>query len=45
MGVTEKLVEKVMSEKNEVTTHGRKEVKVGTLLLFNDKRNVIASKV
>ena len=34
---------KVMSEKNQrVMTQGRREVEVGTLLLGNDKNNVIA---
>ena len=37
---------KMMSEKNqEVTAQGRSEVEVGTLLLSNDKSNVIADKV
>ena len=37
---------KMMSEKNqEVTAQGRSEVEVGTLLLSNDKNNVIADKV
>ena len=36
---------KVMPEKNRVTTQGRKVVEVGSLLLANDKNNVIANKV
>ena len=36
---------KVMFDKNQVTTQGREEVEVGTLLLGNDKNNVIADKV
>ena len=34
-----------MSERNRVRTQMRREVKVGTLLLGNDKNNVIADKV
>ena len=39
--------EKVMSEKKElgVTTQRMKEVEIGTLLLDNDKSNVIANKL
>ena len=33
-----------MSEKKRVTTKGRREVDVGTLLLGNDKNNVIVDK-
>ena len=36
------LRKKVMSRKSQVLRHGRKEVEVGTLLLGNDKNNVIA---
>ena len=36
---------KVMSEKNRVTAQGRREVEVGTLLLGNDKNNVITENV
>ena len=32
-----------MSKKNQGLQHGRKEEKVGTLLLGNDKKNVIAN--
>ena len=35
--------EKIMSKKNQVLRHGRKEVEVGTLLLGNDKNNVIVN--
>ena len=35
--------DKVMSKKNQVLRHGRKEVEVGTLLLGNDKNNVIVN--
>ena len=35
---------KVMSEKKRVTKKGRREVDVGTLLLGNDKNNVIVDK-
>ena len=39
-------LKKVMSEKNQgFTTQERKEVEVGTLLLGNDKNNVIADQV
>ena len=31
-----------MSEKNQVTTQGRRDVEVAILLLNNDKNNVIA---
>ena len=34
---------KVMSEKSGVITQGRKEMEVGTLLLGNDKNNVIVN--
>ena len=34
---------KVMSKKNRVTTQGRKKEEVGTLLLGNDKNNVIVN--
>ena len=34
---------KVMSKKNRVTTQGRKEEEAGTLLLDNDKNNVIVN--
>ena len=34
-----------MSEKNWVTTQVRMEVEVGTLLLSNDKKSVIAKNV
>ena len=34
---------KVMSKKNQVTTQGRKKEEVGTLLLGNDKNNVIVN--
>ena len=34
---------KVMSKKNQGLQHGRKEVEVGTLLLGNDKDNVIVN--
>ena len=34
---------KVMSKKNQVLRHGRKEVEVGTLLLGNDKNSVIVN--
>ena len=34
-----------VSKESGVTTQGRKEVEVGTLLLGNDKNNVIADKV
>ena len=33
-----------MSEKKRVITQGRREVKVGTVLLDNDKNNVNADK-
>ena len=37
---------KVMSEKHQGLQHtGRKEVEAGTLLLGNDKNNIIANKV
>ena len=35
--------EKVMSKKNQVLRHGRREMEVGTLLLGNDKNNVIVN--
>ena len=35
--------EKVMSKKNQVLRHGRREMEVGTLLLDNDKNNVIVN--
>ena len=35
--------EKVMSKKNQVLQHGRREMEVGTLLLGNDKNNVIGN--
>ena len=34
---------KVMPKKNQVLRHGRKELEVGTLLLGNDKNNVIVN--
>ena len=34
-----------MSEKNQGLQHRRREVEVGTLLLSNDKNNVIAENV
>ena len=52
MGVTEKLAEcHCLAEKGHawkesgVTTQGRREVEVGTLLLSNDENNVIAENV
>ena len=36
---------KVISKKNRVTTQGRKEEEVGTLLLGDDKSNVIVNYV
>ena len=38
-------LKKVMSKKNQGLGHGKKEVKVGTLLLVCDKNNVIANQV
>ena len=34
-----------MSEKNRVMTQGRREIRVGILLLSNDENNVIAKNV
>ena len=34
-----------MSEKNQELQHGRKELEVATVLVGNDKNNVIADKV
>ena len=52
MGVTEEKVEcRLLAEKGHVwkesgvTTQGRREVELGTLLLSNDKNNVIAENV